>query len=135
MKRIAETTLITLFSLIIFFHIFIITGLIPSDIVWGSRLSSQNQLIVFESISIFLNGFFLIIMLMKVGLLKAYLSPKVIKGVQWGMIVLFLLNTLGNLASENSFEKMVFTPMTLILSIFLLISVLSRQGDKPASSL
>ena len=134
MQRFVEIILITIFSLTIVFHLLVITSVIPPDIVWGSRLNSPDQLIIFESISILLNGFFLAVMLVKVGFLKANLSPKVIRGLQWGMFALFLLNTVGNLASESSFEKMVFTPVTLILSICLLISILSKRKQTPASS-
>ena len=134
MQRIVETILIIIFSLTIVFHLLVITSVIPHDIVWGSRLSSPDQLMIFESISILLNGIFLAVMLVKVGFLKVNVSPKVIKGVQWGMFALFVLNTLGNLASDSNFEKMVFTPVTLILSVCLLISVLSKQKDTYTTS-
>ncbi len=129
MKRTAETTLAIFFSLIIIFHLLVITSVIPSDIVWGSRLSSQDQLILFESISIVLNVVFLIVIFIRMGVLKMNISKKLINGFLWAMMVLFLLNTLGNLASESSFEKLAFTPVTLILSICLLISLLAKKVD------
>lgn len=130
MKRTAETTLAIFFSLIIIFHLLVITSVIPSDIVWGSRLSSQDQLILFESISIVLNVVFLIVIFIRMGVLKMNVSKKLINGFLWAMMVLFLLNTLGNLASESSFEKLAFTPVTLILSICLLISLLSKKENE-----
>jgi hypothetical protein len=41
------------------------------------------------------------------------------------MSLLFFLNTIGNFISKNDFERMIFTPLTLILSIlFLRLSIL-----------
>lgn len=131
MKRFAELTLVAIFSLTIVFHLLVLTSIIPHDIVWGSRLSTTRQVLIFETISIVLNGLFLAIMLIKIGFLKMNVSHKVLRGLQWGMFALFLLNTLGNLVSENSFEKMVFTPVTICLSICLLISLLSKQTKAP----
>ncbi|NVJ85777.1 MAG: hypothetical protein HWE15_05685 [Algoriphagus sp.] len=129
MKKTAEIVLIALFSLIIVFHFMIIFSIIPYTIVWGGRLISSGQMIIFESISILLNGFFLAIILIKIGYLKVNIPSKVIRSILWGMLILFLLNTLGNLASESGFEKLVFTPLTLVISLCLIISLFSKPNE------
>lgn len=80
----------------------------------------------FELASIFINLVMLGIVCLKSGLLKAPVSPFFIRASLWAMAGLFLVNTLGNLASVNTFEKMVFTPMTLLLSLFSLRLALSK---------
>ena len=85
---------------------------------------------VFELISLLLNALFLVVMLIDAGFVKMRTSDKLIKGIIWGMVVLFMLNTVGNLLSENDFEKLVFTPLTLILSIGLSFLAMSKSKNQ-----
>jgi hypothetical protein len=48
--------LIILFSVILF-HICIIFKIIPYNIAWGGRLTNDNEMYVFECISILINAF------------------------------------------------------------------------------
>ncbi len=43
------------------------------------------------------------------------------------MVGFFLLNALGNFNSDNQFEKNVFTPVTLVLSMLCLALVLQKN--------
>ena len=128
LTRAAEYFLVLLFTLLLVFHVLIITSIIPYDIVWGSRLSSSQEMIVFELISLALNVFFLSVILMHAQIIRPILSTKVLKILIWVMMGLFILNTLGNLVSENDFEKLAFTPVTILLSIALYIVAKSKKG-------
>lgn len=123
MKRSAELTALIIFGLNILFHLGIILGLIPSDIVWGSRIQSQGQFYLLEAVSLAFNGLFIGIMLHRLEIWKLPIGPKLLSLSLWFMAIFFLLNTLGNLMSKNSFEQMIFSPMTLLLSICLFISL------------
>ena len=129
----ATAGLLIILSLIIVFHVLVLTGIIPFEIVWGGRLKTQEQMLKFEAASIFINLVMVGIVSLKTGLLKAPVSPFFIRVCLWAMFALFLLNTLGNLASVNAFEKMVFTPLTLLLALFSLRLVLSKGPDRKAS--
>jgi hypothetical protein len=103
--------------LIIVFHLLVIVGIIPFQIVWGGRLTNQAQMIQFETISIIVNLIMLMIVAFRAGFFQASIKPIIITAALWSMCILFLLNTVGNLASINLFEKLVFTPLTLLLSL------------------
>ena len=45
----------SIYTLSIVFHLLVIIQIIPSSIVWGGRLTNQQELFIFESISIVLN--------------------------------------------------------------------------------
>ena len=116
MKRIpipfAKKTATAIISLTLLFHILIITSIIPFDVVWGGRLTSHSQMLQFETVSLVLNLFILLM------LLKPTIFPrKITRFIYWFFCGLFALNTLGNLASLNSLEAYLFTPLTLLLSI------------------
>jgi hypothetical protein len=129
MKKIAGYSLLTLFSLTIIFHLLVIIQIIPFEIVWGGRLTSLQQMYVSETISVSLNVLFLFIVLIQMKMLNWPIAPKVITVFLWLMFALFALNTLGNLLSINSLEKMIFTPVTILLSIFCLILALPKKQE------
>lgn len=81
----------------------------------------------FEMISIAINLIMLAVVAIHTGILKLRIKPLLIYIVLWCMGGLFLLNTIGNLLSINTFEKMVFTPLTLLLSICCFRLALDKQ--------
>jgi hypothetical protein len=116
-RQSAAYTLLVIFALTIVFHLLVITGIIDATIVWGGKFQTTSEIIGFEIVSIVLNTLFLLVILRKTGRLRMIRNEKVINGILWGMAALFLLNTLGNLLSENRIETLIFTPITLLLTL------------------
>lgn len=130
MRRSAEITALILFSLNFLFHVTILIGLTPSGIVWGSRIESESQFYLLESLSLLFNGLFIAVMLSRLSFWPSPLSPKFLRICLWFMAIFFLLNSLGNVLSKNSFEQLVFTPLTLILSVSLFLSLWAESKSK-----
>ena len=99
------------------FHILILTGLIPYDIVWGGRLESVSQMYVFETVSLIINLVILSVVGMKAGYIPYFLNSKVVNVILWFLVILFLLNTVGNAISLSAIEAIIFTPLTLISAL------------------
>lgn len=72
----------------------------------------------FEAVSVLLNLLMLAVVAMHAGILRLTVSPVIIKIALWTMFVLFLVNTFANMLSENAMEKIIFTPLTFLLSMF-----------------
>ena len=125
MIAIAQTGLLFFLSLFLLLHLSILFRIISYKVVWGGRLKSDRQMYRFEIISLLMNSLFVFIVLIKSGLLTIDISPKIITFSLWLMAALFLLNTLGNAISKNKFEKMIFAPITVLLTIFSVILALS----------
>lgn len=125
MESFAINVLIFIFSATIIFHLLIMMKIVPSGIIWGGRIKSDRQMYRLEMVSISLNIIFLIFMLIIGGNLNLPVHNTVIKISLWIMTCLFLLNTIGNIFSANNLERMVFTPVTLIITCLLLVLVLS----------
>lgn len=123
-KEIAGIILLTLFSLAIVFHLLVLMEFIPNDIVWGGRITVKEELYIFESISIFMNLLFLLIVSLKTGKLTFKHNQKLIQVLLWFMSIVFLLNTIGNLLAKTTTETIIFTPVTFISAIcgFILLS-------------
>jgi hypothetical protein len=127
-ERLAVKSILIILSLIVLFHLAILLGLIPFDMVWGGRLKDAVQMRRFEAISILANGIMMVVVAIRGGYLNLRVSARIITIALWLMSALFVLNTLGNLASVNSWERLIFTPLTLVLALLCLR--LATSSDK-----
>lgn len=107
---------ITVLSLLL--HLLILVKIIPYEITWGGRLNNDNEMFVFESMSIGILTFFLLVLLQKGKQLKAFLSKRAIAIILWIYFALFALNTLGNLFAETRFEQS-FAAVTFVCALLL----------------
>ena len=106
-----------LFSIILF-HVCIVVKIIPYLIAWGGQLTTDNEMYVFESISILINVFLSWILLMKIDLVKFKFSTKTINVILWFFFGLFILNTVGNIFAKSNFEKF-FAILTALFTILI----------------
>lgn len=126
-KRIALKTMLILLSVVVLFHLLILVQIIPYEIVWAGKLQSTNEMYVFEAVSIVINLILISILLLKGNYINHRASERMLNAFLWFFIVVFALNTVGNLMAKTYFEKVVFTPLTLISAI--LIWVVVRKED------
>lgn len=115
--KLATNSMLFMLSMIVGFHFLILTQIIPYDIVWGGRLQNIGQMRVFELVSISVNAFIIMVIALKAKYLKWNVSVKVLNVFLWLFVVLFSLNTLGNLFAETTTETIIFTPLTFISAI------------------
>jgi hypothetical protein len=86
--------------------------MIPYDITWGGRLQNDQEMYVFETTSIAINLFLIWILSMKGNFVTYKFPVKVIHIILWIFVVVFALNTVGNLFAKTLLEK-AFTLLTL----------------------
>ena len=122
----AIRTMLVLLSLIALFHLLVLSGVIPYTITWGGKLRSLTQMRLMEFISLLVNTLLMVVISMKAGYMNPFLRPRTITLILWFFVVLFALNTVGNLFAESMFEKLVFTPLTLVSAILCRRIVLER---------
>lgn len=115
-----------LFSVIIF-HICILLKIIPYNIAWGGRLTNDIEMYIFESISILINIFLSWILLMKGDYVKFKFSANTIKIILWTFLILFILNTIGNIFAKTNFEKL-FAILTGISTILIWIILKQKKS-------
>jgi hypothetical protein len=127
-ERFARNSLFAIFTLMVIFHLLVISRIIPFDMVWGGRLKDSSQMLAFETVSVIINLVMLAVVAIQAGLIKVSINRIIIKIAFWIMCALFLINTIGNLFSNNEFERLVFTPLTLLLFIFCLRLAMSNDA-------
>jgi hypothetical protein len=111
---------------VLLFHICIILKILPSDIAWGGRLKNDEEIYVFETISILINMFLSIVLLMKGNIIEHKISDKIINVILWIFFVIFLLNTIGNIFAKTAFEKL-FAILTGLSSILIWNIVMKKN--------
>lgn len=123
--HIAKLGLLILLSLMLLLHFAILLKIIPYNLVWGGRLKSDREMYRFEIFSILMNAVLVSVVIIHANILSFEIPGKIITVALWLMAGLFLLNTLGNAISKNKLEQRVFTPITLLLTIFSVILALA----------
>lgn len=120
-------TLIICSSLLVF-HFGILFKIIPYEIVWGGRLTSDEQMYMFEGISITLNSLLIILLLLKSQRIKVSVPIKIVHAGLWAFFGLFALNTIGNILAESTFEKF-FSIVTILLSVNLWMIIKGKENE------
>ena len=123
----ALNLMIALLTVVLLFHTLVLTGIIPYSIVWAGKISSVEEMRIFETVSIIINAFILIILLLRSNYIQNKISRRRLNVIIWFFIVLFGLNTIGNLFAKSDFELYFFTPLTFISAILCLRIVLEKE--------
>jgi len=64
-------------------------------------------------------------------LYKKYLSEKTTgKIIVWILFIIFSFNIVGNILAKTLFEKIIFTPVTLCLSLLMLRIALTKKDQE-----
>jgi hypothetical protein len=110
--------LLAILGAVVVFHLLILLKVIPYDIAWGGRLSNDQEMYVFETVSIGINLLLGWVVLMKCDLVRFKFSSRIVNTILWVFFVLFILNTVGNIVAVSNLEKS-FAVLTA-LSAFLI---------------
>ena len=116
--RLAGNILLVSLGLLVVFHVLVLLGAVPADIVWGGMIQgAQTNLILLETIALLITILFILIVAAKVGYIQAGKLSGVVNAGVWLIFAFLLLNTLGNLASGVSFENLIAAPATILLAL------------------
>ncbi|MEG0851382.1 MAG: hypothetical protein RSF34_11125 [Flavobacterium sp.] len=126
-NKIAIKIMLGLLSVVIIFHLCILAKIIPYEIARGGKLQSTEEMYVLEITSIIINLFLGFILLIKGGYIKFFLKQKILNFILWIFLILFILNTIGNIIAKSKLEKS-FALLTLALA-FLLGTILNTKRN------
>ena len=116
-----------LFALVIVLQILLASGLLPISIAWGGRQSKLTlSLRIASLIAVVLLSMFIYVIRFRAGLVGTVPIPMFIKVFSWIITLFMAINTLGNITSLSRSEKLIFTPITAILTAACLIVSASK---------
>ena len=117
-KKLAGNITLIILTLLLLLHVLILLKFIPSDFVWGGQLNDdQSNKFTLEIIALIVTIIFIYLAAAKTGYIKIPKLKLMIDIGIWFMFAYFILNMIGNLASNITVEKLLFTPVTIILSL------------------
>ena len=73
--KLAAGIVMALLSVIVVFHLLVLSGVIPYNIVWGGRLESAAQMYVLETVSLAVILAVILVVAIKGGYIKPFLPP------------------------------------------------------------
>ena len=115
------------FGVVIILQLLLAAGILPITMAWGGRQSELTiSLRIASIISAILLGVFAYVIRYRAGLLGKTKIPVSIKVISWIITVFLAVNTLGNITSLSNSEKILFGPVTFILTFACLIVSISK---------
>ncbi len=120
--KFALSFLLTLLSSVFIFHFLVMLKIIPYTIVWAGKIENDTQMYQFESVSVLINVILFSAILLKSKIVRWNVNPKIIQVILYIFVVIFALNTIGNLFAKMTLETYIFTPLTFI-SAFLCLRI------------
>ncbi len=125
-KAFAAKALLVILILVSVFHVLVLVQIIPHTVVWAGKFKSYAEVLPFEIGSLTINMSFIALVYNRAKRPEA----KIGRIGMWFMVVLFGLNTIGNLFAESAFERLTATPLTLIIALLSLRLALKEAPAK-----
>ena len=122
-KKIAIKLMIGLLSIVLVFHFCVLFEIISYEKVWAGKLTSLDEMRVFETISIVINALMISIIIFKSRNLKNNETNKLVNVFLWVFVFLFAVNTVGNLFAVSVIERVLGTSLTFVSSLLCWIIV------------
>lgn len=124
---IAANVATVLFAIVIILQLLLAAGILPVTMAWGGTQTELTLSLRLASVAaaIILAGFAYVIR-RRAGLIGDSPPSTAIKILSWVITAFMVLNTLGNLTSQSTAEKIVFTPLTVLLAISCFIVSVSK---------
>lgn len=126
--RIAANVATVLFVVMIILQLLLAAGILPISMAWGGQqpvLTTGLRLASLASAAIL--AFFAYIIRRRAGLVGSAPPSRAIKIISWLITAFLALNTLANLASSSTGEKILFAPIAFLLAVSCLVVSISKS--------
>ena len=125
---IAANVATVLFAIVIILQLLLAAGILPVTMAWGGTQTELTPALRLASVAAaFILALFAYVIRRRAGLIGDAPPSRAIKIMSWVITAFMVLNTLGNLTSQSTAEKTVFTPITLLLAISCFVVSISKQ--------
>lgn len=127
--KLAANIATILFGLFMAAQLLLAVGILPISMAWGGRQTELTPGLRVASIAaILVLAAFIYIIRYRAGLLGSVPTPTSIRVLAWVVTGFMALNTLGNFASLSSAERLLFGPVTLMITVACLIVAVSQTN-------
>ena len=124
---IAANVATVLFAIVIVLQLLLALGILPVTMAWGGTQTELTPLLRLAGVAAaIILALFAYIIRRRAGLIGDAPPSRAIKIMSWLITAFMVLNTLGNLTSQSTAEKIVFTPITVLLAISCFVVSISK---------
>ena len=100
--------------------------------LWGGRVE-PGQLLEFEIFALIVNAVCIALVLLASGRIGSATAQRIGRWLMWPLVVLFILNTVGNLLATSWFER-IMAAVTVLLALLCLRLAMGPDRPPPAST-
>jgi hypothetical protein len=125
----AGKALLLILGLLFIFHLLVLFGVIPYDIVWAGKITNRKQLFIMEVLSLLILVMAAMIVSLKMGYLNILQNSAIANIGMWVLFALFALNTIGNLTAKAPIEKYGFGLLTAVMALLSLRLAIAPKID------
>ena len=116
--KIAANIATIFFAVVIVLQLLLAVGILPASMAWGGRQPELTPGLQMASIvAAFILALFAYVIRRRAGLVGTTAPSRWIKIASWLITGFMVLNTVGNITSLSAGERMLFTPVTIILAV------------------
>ena len=135
--RTAATWAFRIFLVLAVFHLIVVVGILAFDhepvyLLWGGRVE-PGQLLEFELFALIVNTACIGLVLLASGRIGSGTAQRIGRWLMWPLMVLFILNTVGNLLATSWFER-IMAAVTVLLALLCLRLAMGPDRPPPAST-
>ena len=135
--RTAATWAFRLFLMLAVFHLIVVVGILAFDhepvyLLWGGRVE-PGQLLKFELFALIVNAACIGLVLLVSGRIGSGTAQRIGRWLMWPLVVMFILNTVGNLLATSWFER-IMAAVTVLLALLCLRLAMGPDRPPPAST-
>jgi len=117
-----------LFVIVIILQLLLAAGILPISMAWGGKQTALTpSLRIASLVSAAILGLFAYVIRRRAGLIGPDDISTAIKILAWLVTAYMAFNTFTNLTSQSTAEKIIFTPITLALTVVCFIVSISKQ--------
>jgi len=117
-----------MFVVVIILQFLLAVGVLPVSMAWGGRESVLTpKLRIASLVSAVILGFFIYVIRNRAGVMGPEDISIFIKIFAWIVSIYMAFNTITNLTSQSTAEKLIFSPITMILTVVCFIVSISKQ--------
>jgi hypothetical protein len=125
---IAANLATALFVLTMFLQLLLALGILPITMAWGGRQTVLTIALRLASLAaIAILGFFAYVIRRRAGLIAGAPVTTLFKVLSWVVTAYMLFNVLGNITSPSLGEKLLFTPISILLVVACFIVSISKS--------
>ena len=117
--KLAGKITIAIIVLFIIFHILVLLGVVPSNLVWGGQIAEEATVMKHEILRLLGSFIFLAIIIEKLNQNKITKFRKLSNAAFWFIYIYFIITSIAKLVLAVTLERLIFIPVTVILSVLL----------------